>query len=381
VTDGRTIGVWWHDDVLVHDTGFGVWEQPGSDLVQIPDRHPENDVRIRNMRAILERGPIASSIRWAEGRHATKEELATIHDRSYIEWIQEKVRSGGGRLADESTVISPGTWVAATAAAGTTLAAADAVIAGQVDAALALVRPPGHHAQPAAADGYCIFNNAALAAQRARDAGLERVAIIDWDAHHGNGTQECFYTRSDVLTISLHMRTGLWGSTHTQTGSPAEVGSGDGQGYNVNVELPIGSGDRAYELSLRELIVPILRQFSPDMLIGACGQDASTFDPNGRQNLSMRGFRAIGSVMREAAAELSQGRLLLVQEGGYAPTYAAFCLHATLEGVLDGVELLEDPLAYVPDDFFRAQDSVMAIQSALARYWTFPVFSLADARR
>jgi hypothetical protein len=168
------------------------------------------------------------------------------------------------------------------------------------------------------------------------------------------------------------MRTGLWGEHHPQTGSPEEVGVGDGQGYNVNVELPAGSGDRAYGLAMREVVAPILEQFDPGLIVGCCGQDASAFDPNGRQNVSMDGFRSIGRVVGDAARSLCDGRLVLVQEGGYARTYAAFCLHATLEGVLGLDEpLLEETLAYMPDDFTRARESVEAVQSALTRYWRF----------
>ena len=271
-------------------------------------------------------------------------------------------------------MISEHSWRAATAAAGTSLAAADAVLAGEAKGALALVRPPGHHAQPAQADGYCFFNNAALVAERARRSGIDRVAIVDWDVHHGNGTQECFYARSDVLTVSLHMRTGLWGPSHVQTGSPEELGRDAGQGFNVNVELPIGSGDQAYELAMLGIVGPVLEQFRPGLIVGAIGQDASAFDPNGRQNVSMDGFRALGRELGDAARALCDGRVVLVQEGGYARSYAAFCLHATLEGVLGLSEpLLDDPLAYIPDDFGRARASVEAVQSALSRYWRMPL--------
>jgi acetoin utilization deacetylase AcuC-like enzyme len=200
---------------------------------------------------------------------------------------------------------------------------------------------------------------------------LKRVAIVDWDVHHGNGTQECFYDRADVLTVSLHMRTGLWGPTHPQTGVPAEVGYGDGQGFNVNVELPLGSGDRAYALAMKEVVAPVLKQFQPELLIGACGQDASAFDGNGRQNVSMDGFREIGEQLAMIASEVCGGRMVLIQEGGYAVTYSAYCLHATLEGLLGTGPLLDDPLAYIGDDFMDARVAVEAIQSAICRYWRF----------
>ena len=178
--------------------------------------------------------------------------------------------------------------------------------------------------------------------------------------HHGNGTQACFYERDDVLTISLHMRHGSWGPSHPETGSPAESGSGQGAGYNVNIELRPGSGNGAYSEALRRVVEPVLERYRPDVLIGASGQDASTFDANGRMNLSMDGFHAIGRSLRESSVR-SGSRLLLVQEGGYARTYAAYCLHATLEGVLGTGRLLADPIAYMPDDPAHARADVDAV--------------------
>ena len=365
------IDVFWHDAALGHDTGAGHFELESSPYLEVPELHPENAERVRNMRSMLQRGPLAEQVRWHDGRLATEAELTTVHTPEHVARMRALVEAGGTRL-DASTVVTPESWEPMLAAAGTSIAAADAVLAGEGSVALALVRPPGHHAQPDRPDGYCFFNNAALAAERARRAGVERVAIVDWDVHHGNGNQACFYTRGDVLTISLHMRTGLWGERHPQTGSPEEAGVGEGQGFNVNVELPAGSGDRAYGLAMREMVAPILEQFGPGLIVGSCGQDASAFDPNGRQNVSMDGFRSIGRVVGDAARTLCDGRLVLVQEGGYARTYAAFCLHATLEGVLGLDEpLLEETLAYMPDDFTRARESVEAVQSALTRYWTF----------
>jgi acetoin utilization deacetylase AcuC-like enzyme len=366
------IDVFWHDAALGHDTGAGHFEFEPSDLLDVQELHPENTERLRNMRSVLQRGPLAPRVRWREGRLASEAELETVHTRGHVERMRAFVAAGGGRI-DRSTVVSPGSWEPMLAAAGTSIAATDAVLAGDAQAVLALVRPPGHHAQPDGPDGYCFFNNAALAAERARRAGVERVAIVDWDVHHGNGNQACFYERGDVLTVSLHQRTGLWDEFHPQTGSPHEVGVGAGQGYNVNVELPAGSGDRAYGQAMREIVAPILEQFEPGLIVGSCGQDASAFDPNGRQNVSMAGFREIGSVIGQASHALCDGRLVLVQEGGYARTYAAFCLHATLEGVLGVPEpLLEETLAYMPDDFTRARESIEAVQGSLVRYWRFP---------
>ncbi len=360
------LDVFWHPAVLEHDTGSGLWEAPPSELLDEQELHPESALRIQNMRSVLLRGPLAGRLGWQDGRLAEIAELESVHDPSYVASIKASCDAGGQRLGS-TTVLSASSWRPILAAAGTTLAAADAVIAGEAHIAYALVRPPGHHAGPAVADGYCFFNNVALAAERFLAAGAERVAVIDWDVHHGNGTQSCFDDRDDVLTISLHMRHGSWGPSHPETGSPGETGTGNGAGYNVNVELRSGSGDGVYAEAFRRVVEPVLRQYRPDVLVGASGQDASAFDGNGRMNVSMDGFHAIGASIRASAEELG-GRLLLVQEGGYARTYAAYCLHATLEGVLGADRLLADPIAYMPDDPMHATADIDAV-CAVHRDW------------
>jgi acetoin utilization deacetylase AcuC-like enzyme len=353
------LDVFWHPAALDHDTGSGLWETAPSELLDVQELHPENAERIRNMRSVLERGPIAPRIGWRDGRLAELHELETVHRPEYIASTREACEAGG-RYVSATTVLSATSWDPLLAAAGTSLAAVDAVVAGETLIAYALVRPPGHHAGPAVADGYCFFNNVALAAERFRAAGAERVAIVDWDVHHGNGTQSCFYDRDDVLTISLHMRHGSWGPSHPETGAPTESGAGRGAGHNVNVELRPGSGDSAYAEAFRGVVEPILERYRPDVVIGASGQDASAFDGNGRMNVSMEGFRLIGERVR-ASAERSGARLVLVQEGGYARTYAAYCLHATLEGVLGTGTLLDDPLAFMPDDPQHARVDIDAV--------------------
>jgi acetoin utilization deacetylase AcuC-like enzyme len=362
------IDVFWHPAVLDHDTGSGVFEGGPSDLLDAPELHPENAERVRNMLSVLRRGPIRERLSWHEGRAAGEDELARVHDPAYIADIREACR-GGGRALSSTTVLSAGSWLPIVTAAGTAIAAGDAVIEGRSKIAYALVRPPGHHAGPASADGYCFFNHAALVAERARAAGADRVAIVDWDVHHGNGTQACFYDRADVLTVSLHMRHGAWGPAHRETGAPDETGTGPGAGYNVNAELGLGSGATAYMLALERVIVPILEQFRPDLIVCGCGQDASCFDPNGRQNLSMSSFHGIGRELARLAGRLCGGRLVLLQEGGYARSYAAYCLHATLEGVLGSPMQLADPIGYLPDDTTGAEQDVALIRSALSPFW------------
>ncbi|MGH3039933.1 MAG: class II histone deacetylase [Gaiellaceae bacterium] len=362
------IDLFWHEDALRHDTGSGVFEQPPSPLLDEQELHPENAVRIRNMKSILERGPLSAHIRRRHGRHADLEELRLVHEGDYVESIRDSCLSGSGILT-WSTPVSTGSWDAALAAAGTTLVACEAVLTGETEVAYALVRPPGHHAQPARADGYCLFNNIALAAEHARRRGIDRVAILDWDVHHGNGTQECFYDRDDVLTVSLHMRHGAWSDSHRQTGAPDELGDGAGTGFNVNVELPPGTGDGGYVRAFEEIVTPVVDRFAPDLLLVACGQDANQFDPNGRQCVSMEGFRRLGEATRSLAERRSGGRVVLAQEGGYARTYSAFCLHATFAGVLGVEGGLEDPCAYLPDDPSHADRELASVKAALAPYW------------
>lgn len=366
------IDVLWHPGVLEHDTGEGLFEHPPSPLLDVSERHPEHADRVRNMRALLRRGPIAEHLRWHDGALATEADLEEVHDPAHVAWVRDTARAGGTRLLGH-TVLSPGSWDAVRAAAGTARAAVDRVLAGSPAApapTMALVRPPGHHAQPAVAEGYCFVNNVALAAERARALGCARVAILDWDVHHGNGTQACFWERPDVLTVSLHQRAGAWSDAHPQTGSPHEVGHGPGRGANVNVELPLGTGDLGYALAMERIVLPVLREFGPDLVLVACGQDAGAFDPNGRMQVTTDGFRTLGRLVRGLAREVAGDRLVLVQEGGYALSHAAFCLHATLEGVLELPEpLLADPLAYFGDDPAAVRPALDAVHGAIARHW------------
>lgn len=285
----------------------------------------------------------------ATGRHCSDEELQLFHSSEYVESIKAAEKEGGRRLTP-TTVLSKGSYRACCAAIGTTLEAMSFVLEKTGRIAYALVRPCGHHAARSQVDGYCIFNNVGIAAEYALRRGAKKIAVIDWDVHHGNGTQEAFYEHDNVLTISIHMNHGSWGPYHPQTGQEDELGRGHGKGFNMNIPLPMGTGDEGYISAMEELVFPAIESYRPEVLIIACGQDAGQFDSDGRQLVSMAGFRRMGEQVRELANEYTRGNLLLVQEGGYAISYAAFCLHATLEGVLDSKEQLPDPLAFLPEN-------------------------------
>lgn len=359
--------------MLKHYTGNGVFDtlmDPG--FLQVLEKHPENSDRVKNMVSILKKGPISSCISWNNGRLALVPELLTFHTQEYIDELIEADKAGGKTLC-AGTILNPLSWNAALLAAGTTLSAMKHILDGNGKIAYALVRPPGHHAQPTQADGYCFLNNAGLAVQLALNSGCKRVAVIDIDVHYGNGTAEGFYKSDDVLTISLHMNHGSWGSSHPQTGSVDELGEGKGYGYNLNIPLSNGTGDRGYEYAMSQLVVPAVQKFDPAIIVLVAGQDSSAFDPNGRQCLTMEGYREIGRIVRRLADQHSDGRLLIVQEGGYQITYSAYCLHATLEGALNlPVPLLSDPIAYYLEDEALAVKDVDLIK----QHWkdTVPLF-------
>jgi acetoin utilization deacetylase AcuC-like enzyme len=364
----QSLSVFWHEDVLLHNTGAGVFESAPSPLMNADELHPESGPRLLNMKAILERGPLAALVTWEPVHLRPESELALVHADKYLGELK-RASEATGRRYTATTVLGPGSWPALLAAASAAMDAADAAVSGSDRVTYALVRPPGHHAQPACADGYCFLNNTALAAETALRGGASRVAIVDFDVHHGNGTQECFWTRSDVLTVSLHMDHGPWGPTHPQTGAISELGAGAGEGFNVNLALPYGTGDAGYERAMRDVVAPLVEAFGPDLVIGAIGQDASQFDPNGRQTLTMSGFRRIGELMRTIAGRSADDGLVLIQEGGYAPSYAAFCLHATLSGVLGVPTEIDDPLAYLPDRSPGVAEVLAQARGTLARYW------------
>ncbi len=351
--------------VLDHDTGSALHEAAPSPWFVANEPHTEGRLRIERMHDILERGPVADAVRFAPGRLATVDELQRVHEAEYITEVQQAIERGGGWVTG-TTRLSANSWEPLLAAAGTALAAAETVLSGSAPMAYALTRPPGHHAQRAQADGYCFFNGVALAADAALQAGVERVLVIDWDVHHGNGTQDIFYERDDVLTVSLHMDHGAWGASHPQTGRLEERGLGKGDGFNQNVPLPLGAGNTAYLRAFEEVIIPLAEKFRPGMIVCASGQDASAYDPNGRHNVSMPGFRGIGRHVRELADRYSEGRAILVQEGGYNPSYAPYCLLATIEGLLDSHAETSDPLAYVPDQMLGLNELFAEISGELS---------------
>jgi acetoin utilization deacetylase AcuC-like enzyme len=330
-------GFVWHERYMWHDTGSGAgaraaggWIEPATHV-----EHPGTKRRLHNLLAVSGALDRLTPIR---PRPATEEQVQSVHDSRYLAHVRAVADAGGG-LAGDSLPIGRDSYDIALLAAGGVLAATDAVLDGEVDNAYALVRPPGHHAEGDHGSGFCIFNNVAIAARHAQRRGVERVAIVDWDVHHGNGAQAIFWDDPSVLTVSMHQAR-LY---PLDTGDPEEVGGPGAVGTNVNVALPPGSGDGAYLTALERVVVPALEAFAPGVVLLACGFDASALDPIGRMNLRSHSFRAMTAVLRDAAERLTGGRLIACHEGGYSEAYVPFCGLATIEELSGHRTAVEDP--------------------------------------
>jgi len=289
--------------------------------------HVESPARLDAIMAELGRAPLAG-VTIETPRAATDAEIEAVHSPGY----RARLASLDGQYAelDPDTALSPGSWEAATLAAGAAVGAALAVMGGVADNAFALVRPPGHHARPAKAMGFCLLNNAAVAAEAARRAGAARVLIVDWDVHHGNGTQEIFAGRDDVLYMSVHQS-----PFYPGTGAAEEIGVGVGKGATVNCPLPAGQDDADYGVVFHDLFLPVARAFAPELIIVSAGYDAHARDPLAEMNVTERGFAAMTSVLAELAERSCGGKLALLLEGGYDLAALALSVRASLE-VLTG---------------------------------------------
>jgi len=272
--------------------------------------YPEHPGRVTAVKELLDREPVAG-LQFRAGRAATEEELARVHTTSYIRDIYA-LRGKDAWLDVDTTAVSANSVEAAEVAAGTSIAAVEAVLDGSTGSAFALIRPPGHHAEAVRARGFCLFNNVAVAAAHAQAAdGCERVLIVDWDAHHGNGTQDIFYADPDVMFFDTHRAAPFYpGSGHLE-----EVGAGMAEGTTVNVPLPGGAGDAAMLKAFREILVPAADWFQPDLVLVSCG-----FDPHRLDlvfNMSFEGFGALTAIIQDIADRHCEGRLVMVLEGGY----------------------------------------------------------------
>jgi acetoin utilization deacetylase AcuC-like enzyme len=320
--------MWWDTRAAAAFMPAGGWVEPGE--------HAENPSTKRRLKNLLDASGLSQKLTWLEPRMATEDEIARLHTRDYMARMKAMSAEYGGD-AGELTPFGPGGYEIALLAVGGALATVDAVLDGTVDNAYGLIRPPGHHAEKDLGRGFCMFGNSALAAAHLRQArGLERVAVVDWDVHHGNGTQHAFESDPTVLTISLHQDNYY----PPDSGHVHENGDGAGKGANLNVPLPAGSGVGAYVYAFEQVVAPALRRFRPQFVIIASGLDASALDPLARQQMHSDGYRQLTQILMDASKEVG-AKLAAIHEGGYSSAYVPFCGLAvieTLAGISSGVE-------------------------------------------
>ena len=300
--------------------------------------HPENASRMTATMALLEDSRVLDRVHRISARPARPDELALVHDPRYVDGVRRAAEAGGGWV-DPDTLITPLSYDVAAHVVGGTLNALDAVLDGTVDNAFCLVRPPGHHATPVQAMGFCLFNHVAIAAAHARRRGLGRVAIVDIDVHHGNGTQDAFYADPSVLYVSMHEY-----PFYPGTGALEEIGEGDGRGANINIPLPAGCGDAVYRVLFDETVLPALHRFRPHVILVSAGFDAHFADELADERLSVDGYGVLIGKLIEAAGELCDGHLLVALEGGYDLVALPWCVRRTIELLLGGADVTPDPL-------------------------------------
>ncbi len=291
-------GYYWDERSLGHDTGESHVECIARAERLRPDRMSAKAPGLLPL-------PVEEkdAIRW----------LCRVHDRSHLDFVRGACAQGGGLLGDTDTIASGGSYAAALASINAGLSAADAIMSGQIDNAFSALRPPGHHALPDRIMGYCLFNNVAILARYLLEAhGLGRVAIVDFDVHHGNGTQDIFWRDPDVLFISLHQS-----PLYPDSGFTDERGEGPGEGMTLNVPIAPGTSEQDYLATLDTRVLPTLRAFAPEFLLVSAGFDAHRDDPLGELNLTEEGYAAITRSLRQIADEHCDGRLISLLEGGY----------------------------------------------------------------
>ncbi|HWF85321.1 MAG TPA: histone deacetylase [Vicinamibacterales bacterium] len=325
-----------------------------------PPGHPERPERAEVMDVIASR--------WRERgcdvvapRAATHEQLARVHDADYIRRIADT--AGRAVALDPDTYTSPESYDVARLAAGAAVEAVERVVADVEMTALALVRPPGHHAERDRAMGFCLFNNVAVAAAHARSLGLERVAIVDYDVHHGNGTQHIFDADPHVLYISTHQF-----PYYPGTGAADEIGADEGCGFTVNIPIDAGALDEDYRVVFSEIVVPVLRQFHPDLVMVSAGFDAHGRDPLAGMRLTTPAFAAMTAEIRAVAADCCAGRIVVVTEGGYDLQ----ALGASLDAVAQTLVAPRSAPLWPGADAqpSRGLAAVAQARAALSRFWS-----------
>ena len=337
----RKVALFSDERTFWHATGMqalflpiGLWVQPPSAGVGADTADSK-----RRILSLLKASLVADLTKQPKASPATIEDLERVHTARYIAEFKAVSDSGGGDIGDVAP-FSAGGFEIAQISAGLAIAAINTVVTGEHERAYALCRPAGHHCLPDKSMGFCLLCNIPIAieAAKAKD-GLGKVVVVDWDVHHGNGTQEVYYERDDVLTISVHQE-----NCFPPGYSGAEDrGAGSGAGCNINVPLPPGSGHDTYLEVMRSIVIPAIERFQPELIVVASGLDANALDPLARMLLHSETYREMTSMVAKAADRICGGRLVVVHEGGYSEAYVPFCGQAVVEALLEVTSDVIDP--------------------------------------
>ncbi|KIN75100.1 Histone deacetylase family protein [Sulfitobacter noctilucae] len=336
-------GFFWDERCFWHAGGNYAFTMHIGGLVQplAAGGIPENPETKRRLKNLMDVTGLTAELAMQGAPAATREMLERVHPVSYLDAFKAMSDAGGGEIGHHAPFASGGYEIAAVSA-GLAVGAVDAVASGTLDNAYALSRPPGHHCEADGPAGFCLLANIAIAIEAARAKGLvKRVAVVDWDVHHGNGTEAIFYDRDEVLTLSMHQD----GNYPITSGALKDRGRGAGEGYNINLPMHAGSGHNAYLHAMDRVVIPALEAYKPDMIIVACGYDAAVVDPLARMQAMAETFGVMTTRIKDAAERLCDGKLVLVHEGGYSEVYVPFCGHATLTALSGSRIEAPDPMA------------------------------------
>jgi acetoin utilization deacetylase AcuC-like enzyme len=321
--------------------------------------HPENSARLAGILPALERFGLLDDLAVVGPVMASNDQLRRVHTQGLIDFVKLVSRQGGGTLDSGDTYATVDSFDLARYAAGACCLAVDHILQGRAHNGFALVRPPGHHAEIDHAGGFCLFNNIALAARHAQMAhGLERIFVLDFDVHHGNGTQDIFYEDDSVLFASMHLYAPFF---YPGVGSLHEVGTRRGKGYTINIPFPPGVGDMGYLRIWQQVLVPLVRRFRPQMILVSTGFDAHWQDPLAMAALSLTGYALLVRSIIELAQEICRGQLLFVLEGGYKIDVLTLGIANTFSALL-GHDDIRDPFGTCPS----AERDISSLLEALA---------------
>lgn len=356
-----TTGFCFDERTLWHSTGeAALFLRPGG-WVQPPAAggHAESPETKRRLRNLLEVSGLWRKLAVETAPEATEAALRRIHSATYLADFRRLSNGDGGMLGEESP-FGHGSYDIAALSAGLAIHAMDRVLTGTWRNAYSLSRPPGHHCMPDHAMGFCLLANIPVAIEEMRARhGLAKVAVVDWDVHHGNGTQAIYWNRPDVLTISLHQAA----CYPTHLGTTAERGEGAGEGANINIPLLPGGGHHSYLAAMDRIVLPALARFRPDLIVVASGLDANGLDPLARMLAHSGTYRALTAALMQAADTLCGGRLVLVHEGGYSEALVPFCGQAIMETLSGQATAVTDPFL----DFLIAQQPPAEFDTLEAR--------------